>query len=250
MNRILVFAAILSAMTTPAAFAANDSRANALFGVLGEEKQQSLAMNASGFYVYSLVAGRSYVAFCWQPGVEGAGSCDVETQDNAGTAVGVTITGEPRTVAGGHQGDAVALTPAATGTFYVKLTNTGPNTTLTDMIMIETTLFSPWYFVSSAAGYNGFIEIRNNTSAPALVVTTVYRDNGTVAGSDTRTIPANGTGLVTANSFVPDGFGSVQIAHQEMPGGIAANITTLSASTGLSFDSPFTPRMSWAMAPF
>jgi hypothetical protein len=72
MKRILAVVVSLLAVGVSSAFAANDSRANALFGVLGEGKQQNLASGASGFFVYSLTARRSYVAFCWQPGVEGA----------------------------------------------------------------------------------------------------------------------------------------------------------------------------------
>jgi hypothetical protein len=242
--------ALACALGAPPAQAANDTRATALFGVLGEEKQQSLATTASGFFAYSLVAGRSYIAFCWQPAVEAGGNCSVEIQDNAGTVVSTPSNGEPNTMAGGHQGDADGLIPGTTETFFVRVTNNHSGTADTRMIMVETTLFSAWYFVSSSGGYNGFIEIRNNTSASMAPVVTVYRNDGTVAGTETPTIPANGTALVTASSLNPDGFGSVQIAHRGMPGALAANITTLSATTGLSFDAPFTPRMTWAMAPF
>jgi hypothetical protein len=252
MKRSLAVAAGALALSLSAlpARAANDTRATALFGVLGGEKQQTLGAAVNGFFAYSLVSGRSYVAFCWQPGVEAGGSCSVEIQDNTGAVVSTAANGEPNTMAGGHTGDADALIPSASGTFYVRVTNNLGGATDTRMIMVETTLFSPWYFVSATNGYNGFIEIRNNTSSSITPVVTVYRDNGTVAGTNSPVIAANGTALVQANALNPDGFGSVQIAYRGMPGAIAGNITTLSATTGLSFDSPFSPRMSWAMAPF
>src|SRR5712691_341332 len=105
MKRVVAASVLASVLgLAPCAFAANDSRATALFGVLGEEKRQTLAVGASGFFVYSLTAGRSYMAFCWQSGVEGGGSCDVEVQDDAGNPVGVASTAEPSLIAGGHTG--------------------------------------------------------------------------------------------------------------------------------------------------
>ena len=38
----------------------------------------------------------------------------------------------------------------------------------------------------------------------------------------------------------------MSISYDGPPGSIAANTTTLSGATGLSFDSPFTPRMVWS----
>jgi hypothetical protein len=42
------------------------------------------------------------------------------------------------------------------------------------------------------------------------------------------------------------GSGSAQIAFAGTPGGIVANITTIDAVNGTSFDSPFVARMVWS----
>jgi hypothetical protein len=132
----------------------------------------------------------------------------------------------------------------------VRLRNNLVVTADTHVVVIETTLFSPWYFVSNASGYDAFVEIRNNSAQTASgVVVTAYRSDGGPAGSTTITVPANGTALVPVSVLSADGFGSVQIAHRGTPEGLAANMTTLSPLTGLSFDSPFTPRMDWIFRP-
>jgi len=113
-------------------------------------------------------------------------------------------------------------------------------------IIQETTLFSPWFFREPANGYDGFIEIRNNNAATVNgVVVTAFNSNGVAAGSTTISIPGNGTALVQVSALgAATGFGSVRIATPQRPGTIVANITTLSGVTGLSFDAPFTRRVS------
>jgi hypothetical protein len=109
--------------------------------------------------------------------------------------------------------------------------------------ILETTLHAPWWFVSSASGYDAFIELANTTTVPVAVTVTVRSASGTTLGANTTSIPAGGNiamsvanqfgGTITANS------GSAQVAHDGPPGAIVGNITTLSGATGLSFDSPF-----------
>ncbi len=113
-------------------------------------------------------------------------------------------------------------------------------------IIQETTLFSPWFFREAANGYDGFVEIRNNDRFAADgVVVTAFNSNGVAAGSTTLAIPGNGTALVQVSALgAATGFGSVRIATPQRPGTIVANLTTLSGVTGLSFDAPFSRRMS------
>jgi hypothetical protein len=228
----------------------NDDVPPSTFLLLGQRASKMLASGGEQRYAVSLVAGRSYIAFCWQPKVEGGGNCGVEVRNDGGTPVSQPANGEPAMIAGGHVGDSDSVIPAATGSDLLALRNNLGGTAETHVAIVETTLFSPWYFVAPGSGYNGFIEIRNSTNHTATgVVVTAFRDDGTVAGSSTISIPADGTALVTASALNPNGFGSVQIAHREMPGSVTANITTLSAATGLSFDAPFSARMSWIVRP-
>jgi hypothetical protein len=228
----------------------NDDTPPSTFLLLGQRTSPSLGAGVESRFAVALTSGRSYIAFCWQPQVQGGGNCTVDVLNGAGGVDSVAANGEPSMIAGSHTGDSKAIVPGSTGSYFLRLKNNLGSTAETHAAMVETTLFSPWYFVSSGAGYDGFIEIRNSTSHTATgVVVTVFRDDGAVAGSTTLTIPANGTALVPASSLNPNGFGSVQIAHREMPGSLTGNVTTLSSTTGLSFDSPFTSRMEWIVRP-
>ncbi|MEO8431533.1 MAG: hypothetical protein ABI592_08490 [Acidobacteriota bacterium] len=112
---------------------------------------------------------------------------------------------------------------------------------------LETTLFCPWFFV--AGDYNAFSLIRNTsyTDLPGVVVT--WRGlNGIVAGSTTVTIPANGTVVLNARTFVNPALfsnGSVEIAYPGAPDQLQGSTTTLSGTTGLGFDALFTQRKPW-----
>ena len=67
---------------------------------------------------------------------------------------------------------------------------------------------------------------------------------GALVGTTTKVIPANGNAAVAVGGALGgSGSGGVQIAHDALPGSVVANITSLSAATGLSFDSPAFPRM-------
>ncbi len=107
-------------------------------------------------------------------------------------------------------------------------------------------MYSPWYFVNDGLGYDGYVEIRNNASQDLTMTVTAYNAGGSSVGSMNLVLPANGNKLIVIGTEfgVVGEFGSVQIAVQGSAASLSANITTLSGVTGLSFDSPFTPRMS------
>ena len=107
----------------------------------------------------------------------------------------------------------------------------------------ETTLFSPW--LSKGAGFEGFIELHNNTNALVSVFLRGHDSLGNVQGAGLAVfIPANATVFKTgAEIGVPVGvFAGVVLTHNGSFGAISGNITTLNGANGLSFDSPFTPR--------
>ena len=107
----------------------------------------------------------------------------------------------------------------------------------------ETTLFSPW--ASRAAGYEGFIEMHNNTRASVSVTLRAYGSAGDLLGSAvTFSISAEATTFKTAGDLgVPlEMFAGIVLTLNGASGAISANLTTLNGTTGLSFDSPFTPR--------
>ena len=139
----------------------------------------------------------------------------------------------------------------STNNYFVRIANILAAGTVR-MVLLETTLEASWYFISAAASYEAFLEIRNNTSNSISVTVTPFASGGTSAGTPfTTTIAANGNTAVAvgAQFGITSGSGSVQIANTAPPGGVVANVTTLSGATGLSFDSPASPRMVWANFP-
>jgi hypothetical protein len=214
---------------------------------VGQNRADTIPALATRSYRYRLVAGRSYAAWCWVPGTDGGGACELFWRDALGVIVGSTDDGEPAPPGG----DTDAVIPTSTGTYYVEVRNPSGGPAQIRLGVTETTLFSPWFFRSAGSGYDGYIELRNNTGRDVTVTVTAFAGSGTVAGTPLTTIvPAAGTLLVVAGNPVgPDGlgvpddtYGSVQIAHTAMPGAVVANVTTLSAVTGLSFDAPFSTR--------
>jgi hypothetical protein len=107
----------------------------------------------------------------------------------------------------------------------------------------DTTIYSPWWYVSRADGYNAFITMSNTTNATVVSIVTARDNAGIAVGSQTVTLPANGNTVIPLTTFVSSGFGSASIAHGGAPGAIAADITTMSPVTGLSFGAVFSPRL-------
>jgi len=101
---------------------------------------------------------------------------------------------------------------------------------------------------SAQNGYDAFVEIRNRSTGSVSATVRAYNAAGVIAGSSAVAIPANGNIAVSVASLgVANASGSLTITHNGMPGSIVANATTLSGTTGLSFDAPFTARLSWLM---
>ena len=116
--------------------------------------------------------------------------------------------------------------------------------------IVDTALTGPWFFVDGPSTYNGFIEIANTTTDPVTITVTIRNSSGATIGvPQTRGVPGYGNLALNARTdfgvTVANGGGSVQIAHDGPPGAIFANVTSLSALTGLSFDSPLTRRQNW-----
>lgn len=198
-----------------------------------------------GYFAYNLMAGRSYSAFCLQPSIDGGGGCVVDIRNSFDVSIDVGANTEPFP----DFGDVDAAVISTSGTYYVRAANSLAVSAPTYVVLIETTLFSPWYFVESTAAYDGYVTIRNNTPAVLSVTLTAYANTGSVAGTTTVSIPGNGNTFVAIGSTfgITSGFGSAAIVHNGPVAAIAANITTLSPTTGLSFDAPFTARMGLAI---
>jgi hypothetical protein len=145
----------------------------------------------------------------------------------------------------------VCVLAPVTGQYYVRLHKCVCATGRTGNVQFrvsDTTLNSPWWFVSGASGYDAYIELANTTTIAVSVTVTVRSAAGTTLGTSTASIPAGGNMAFAVSGFaggISAGNGSAQVAHDGPPGAIVGNITTLSAVTGLSFDSPFSPRQGY-----
>lgn len=250
-RRLFVAFALVTSVAVSSAWADNTTAANARELFLGQAQIQSFAASQTRWYKAHLVAGRSYCLLVWAPYTDPSqAAVSLDSQfflDDGVTTASTPYTTdiEPRMEAS-NNGDQTKLIPTTTGVHRISVDNTNLTAGYTvNVMLVETTLFSPWYF--AAGSYDGYITIRNNTSSTLAVTITVYNAAGGVVGTTTVSIPANGNTFVTATSLGATSSGSVQLAHNGSLNAIAANITTLSATTGLSFDAPFTARMSWGM---
>ena len=112
--------------------------------------------------------------------------------------------------------------------------------------IIDTTLFCPWFF--SGSSFEAFILVKNTTSTARTASVTLYNPAGAPLGTQTGTVPINGSYNLQVSAASTTGFGltsangGVQIAHNGPPGALIANVTSLSFGSGVSFDTPASPR--------
>jgi len=231
------------------ALALNDTCANAHARPMGYQ----FTITGSGlvrFYRFATASGASYHVNSAPVGANDgvAETCDVLVYSDSSctTQLSAGNTGDEDTEDLGGDGDGFVATGTQAHTIRVAQSFQASAFSCATIVQ-ETTLFSPWFFREPANGYDGFVEIRNSDTLTATgVVVTAFNSNGTAAGSTTISIPGNGTALVQVSALgvTSTGFGSVRIATPQKPGTIVANLTTLSGVTGLSFDAPFSRRVS------
>ncbi len=237
-------------------FADNVTPATARSIAMNSTAQDTIqsGVRPSVWYRVQMFAGRSYQISVWSVKEDGVlvNITPVELYaDTTGTALvsaGVTFT--KNAFEGSPNDDFLGPTttlfqPTVT---FPYLIHAGTNTpalasTKVNIRVRETTLFSPW--LSKAAGFEGFIELHNNTSAAVSVTLKAYDSAGALQGAGlTFSIPANATVFQTGALIgVPVGVAAgVVLTHNGAFGAISGNITTLNGANGLSFDSPFTAR--------
>jgi hypothetical protein len=104
------------------------------------------------------------------------------------------------------------------------------------LAVTETTLWSNWFFIGGS--YSSFTLLRNTTDALVNATITWRADTGVVVGTKTVAIPPRGVifNEARANTDGSAAAGSVEVAHDGEPEALVGSQTTLSATTGLSFD--------------
>ena len=249
--------ATLMLFTASPALAINTTCANREMLLVGTSASVSIGASSSAFYSVALTAGRSYLVLVWQPfqdASEGLAPADISVFSDgacATAASGVTdVSTEEPFVASGSGGvvdlEAVAILPGTSGEHVIQVAHTGAAAVTHRVVITETTLYSPWWFLG--APNQAFITISNRSNVANLVFVTMNGPNGAQCGTTTAAIPPNGNTFVSVGSFAPcvaAGSGSAQLAFAGTPGSIQANTTVINATAGTSFDEPFVPRIVW-----
>lgn len=207
------------------------------------------------WYTVGLIQGKSYCFETFRGNSEYNIDVDLTVTlirvSNGSTVISNDgVSGDPA-VGDNSRWTRVCVFAPVTGQYYVRLHKCVCATARTGNVQFrvsDTTLNSPWWFVSGASGYDAYIELANTTTVAVSVTVTVRSAAGTTLGTSTASIPAGGNQAFAVSGFgggISAGNGSAQVAHDGPPGAIVGNITTLSAVTGLSFDSPFSPRQGY-----
>lgn len=230
--------------------------------------------NTERWYKYPVVAGRSYcvegISEVAPTAQVGPSVNDGETDVYLGDGTTLMYRNDEDREPGG--GSLVAITPGrvcyvapATEANFARVGNFQFNAVVKSFRwrIVETTLHCPWFF--SGNGFEAFILIRNTVREPVAATVTLRSTAGAILGTQTGTVPGNGSLNLLVSAPSPGGFnlpsasGSVEIAYgtpeplgsplnataQGPPGALMANVTSVSFSTGVSFDTPFTPRADW-----
>jgi hypothetical protein len=240
-------------MTPSVAQAANTTCANADFLYPNERAQYFVGGSTSIFFKFRVNAGRSYAVMSWAPFTdagEGGVSLDTALYTDSACTTGAggqsTTDREPLMSVNDHSGDVDSIIAPADGTIFVDLHNFIASGQTVHILVVETTLFSPWWFTGGTN--QAYVELRNNMSSSTTGTLTFYAANGSVCGTSAVSVNGNGNAAVQINAVgtcASSVSGSAQLAFQGTSGGMTANITTLDVPNGTSFDSPFTPRMVW-----
>jgi hypothetical protein len=254
-RRLLTLVALFALAWAPAAWADNTTCANAEPLIVGSQDVDFLAASGSIFFKTALTAGRSYIFWVYPPdndASEGttAVSLALFTNSSCTIAAATTDTGErePLDNITGADVDQISIKPTASGTYWLQISNGVANAYNVETTVIETSIFSPWWFVGGTN--QAFVTLRNNMDTTTSVTLTLFHNNGTVCGSEIISIGGNDNLFRVVNDFptcVTAAFGSAMITYFGPPGGIAANTTVIDAVQGVSFDEPFTPRMVWTI---
>ena len=264
---------MLSVLLLPCvARAQNNTAANAAAYMVNEgwiTANMGAAPNNERWYRYAVFAGRSY---CAEGITERAPtSIDHDGETSVFRLNGTVLIGrgdnnvqEPgggdSSIAGNLNPGRVCYVAPATELNFIRVGNSGltPTVTSYQWRVVETTQFCPWFF--SGGGFESFVLIKNTSNTPVRVRVTLRSTTGAALGTLAGTAPANGSLNLQvsdpAGFNLPSASGSVEIAYgtdlalgvnsndnaRGGPGGVIANVTSISFSGGVSFDTPAAPR--------
>jgi len=209
------------------------------------------AANAEKWLRYQVRAGRSY---CAEVGAHIAGAQDAD--ENYDSTVTVYLADSTTVLASNantgqepdsNLGSRACFIATADGNHFVRVTDVGTGTHTFNVRVVETTLWASWFFI--ADDYNAFALLRNTTSETVSYTMRWRNPAGTMVGTTSGAVGANAGIGINAKSFVINQSlnfnGTVEIAHTGSPEALVGQVTTLSATTGLGFDSMLFQRKVW-----
>lgn len=259
MTRKHTWLALSLLILSPALAAAQATSSTlAVFGAFpGQDHDVSIddGTNTEKWVRYQLRAGRSYCAEL------GASRSQAQDADENGWGVVTVFQGDATTVIGTNsstvqepdawRGARVCFVmPGTLGSSvdaFVRVTDSIAGTFTYRMRLVETTMWASWFFIGG--DYNSFLLLRNTTSE--IVSYTVRWRNaaGTSVGSTTGSVPSNGGLGINARTFIGDPItnfnGTVEVTHTGSPEALQGQVTSLSSTTGLGFDSTLFQRKTW-----
>ena len=227
----------------------NDTAAGAKDLQLGSSSSDTLgaAPNDQNWFRYPVKAGRSYCV-----DVDN-GRTDVSIRDTVLSvyrADATTVVGNNDNIAdepGGARSSRVCYIATVVDVNLARVTAGASGTAGGFRVrVVDTTLFCPWFF--SGNGFEAFVLIKNTTGSAHNATVRLTAAGGATLGTQSGTVPANGSYNLQVSAASPTGFGlsaasgGVYIAHDGPPGSLIANVTSLSFGSGVSFDTPASPR--------
>jgi hypothetical protein len=202
--------------------------------VAGRQSLFDLA-NASAATWHSLaaIAGRSYCASV----------APAPLSQSSATPTLTAFHPDATVVAGGVAGaTSVCFVAPASETVYVRTVQADASTRSHMLAVVETTIWANWFYIGG--DYSAYTILRN-TTASDVHASIVWRGaDGQSVGTQSVTLSGRSVTYFNARATT-DGTaqaGSVEVAHNGEPDAIVGSQTTLSASTGLSFDTIFVRR--------
>ncbi len=133
------------------------------------------------------------------------------------------------------------------GNHFVRVTDVGTGIHTFNVRVVETTLWASWFFIGG--DYSAFTLLRNTTTENVSYTMRWRNTAGTMVGTTSGSVGNNAAIGINAKSFVVNQSlnfnGTVEIAHTGSPDALVGQVTSLSAVTGLGFDSMLFQRKVW-----
>jgi hypothetical protein len=252
-TRFLTIASALAVVLGPTLASAQNTTAGTAFRLLVGQSPVRFSLTAATterWFDFQSRAGRSYCIEVSNTD-DGSGGSLVQADptvavysDAAGTA-SIGANNDIETEPDGAFQSRVCFISTAAHDGRIKVTDATAGTAYYYIRIVESTLWSSWFF--QGGDYNSFVLARNTTDGTCHAKITWRTSSGVVAGAtDTLTVAAHAGIGTNSKSFVPTAInGTVEIAHDCSPEALVGQMTSLSASTGLGFDSPLLQRRPW-----